>query len=148
MSSSVLPRTSFDLNLFLHPHAHLPTPSGQFANWHKVAAQHPKCPIVPLVETHLMDFHNTSLDAYEAQQAADDRNRQSLNTDTCWDDFGFREFWDEVELLNDLPVDLEHGWALEEILAAYKAENTAQDAVAAIADGYDPTPQTAYEFFH
>ena len=51
-----------------------------------------------------MDFHNTSLDAYEAQQAADDRNRQSLNTDTCWDDFGFRAFWDEVELLlNDHP---------------------------------------------
>ena len=95
-----------------------------------------------------MDFHNTSLDAYEAQQAADYRHLQSLDTDTCWDDFGFREFWDEVELLNDLPVDLEHEWALEEILAAYKAENTAQDAVAAIADGYDPTPDTAYDFFH
>ena len=113
-----------------------------------MAAQDPKCPIVPLVETPLMDFHNTSLDAYEAQQAADYRHLQSLDTDTCWDDFGFREFWDEVELLNDLPVDLEHGWALEEILAAYKAENTAQDAVAAIADGYDPTPDTAYDFFH
>jgi len=99
-----------------------------------------------------MDFHNTSLDAYEAQQAADYRYLQSLDTDTCWDDFGFRDFWDEVEsLLNDcpeLPVDPESGWVLEEILAAYKAENTAQDAVAAIADGYDPTPDTAYEFFH
>ena len=99
-----------------------------------------------------MDFHNTSLDAYEAQQAADDRNRQSLNTDTCWDDFGFRAFWDEVELLlNDhpeLPVDIESGWALEEILAAYKAEGTADDAMEAIADGYDPTPDTAYDFFH
>ena len=95
-----------------------------------------------------MDFHNQSLDAYEAQQAADDRNRQSLNTDTCWDDYGFRQFWDEVELLNDLPVDLEHGWALEEILAAYQWENSAEEAVEAIADGYDPTPQTAYDFFH
>ena len=99
-----------------------------------------------------MDFHNTSLDAYEAQQAADYRHLQSLDTDTCWDDFGFREFWDDVEsLLNErpeLPVDPESGWALEEILAAYKAENTAQDAVTAIADGYDPTPDTAYDFFH
>jgi|TARA_B100000035_G_scaffold82642_1_gene69294 hypothetical protein len=95
-----------------------------------------------------MDFHNYSLDQYEAQQAADDRNRQALDTDTCWDDFGFRTFWDEVELLNDLPVDLEDGWALEEILAAYKVEDTARDAVAAIEDGYDPTPDTAYDSFH
>ena len=99
-----------------------------------------------------MDFHNTSLDAYESQQAADYRRLQSLDTDTCWDDFGFREFWDEVEsLLNDrpeLPVDPESGWALEEILAAYKWENSAEEAVEAIADGYDPTPDTAYDFFH
>ena len=51
-----------------------------------------------------MDFHNQSLDAYEAQQAADDRNRQSLDTDNCWNDYGFRQYWDEVELLNDLPA--------------------------------------------
>ena len=72
-----------------------------------------------------MDFHNYSLDQHEAQQAADYRHLQSLDTDTCWDDFGFREFWDDVEsLLNErpeLPVDPESGWALEEILAAYKA---------------------------
>ena len=99
-----------------------------------------------------MDFHNTSLDAYEAQQAADYRHLQSLDTDTCWGDFGFRAFWDDVEsLLSDrpeLPVDIESGWALEEILAAYKAEGTADDAMEAIADGYDPTPDTAYDFFH
>lgn len=95
-----------------------------------------------------MDFHNQSLDAYEAQQSADTRYRQSLDTDNCWNDYGFRQYWDEVELLNDLPVDLEHGWALEEILAAYQWENSAEEAVDAIADGYDPTPQTAYDFFH
>jgi len=99
-----------------------------------------------------MDFHNTSLDAYEAQQAADYRRLQSLDTDTCWQDPGFRDFASDVEnALMDLPhvaVGIDDEWALEEILAAYKAENTAQDAVAAIADGYDPTPDTAYDFFH
>ena len=99
-----------------------------------------------------MDFHNSSLDAYEAQQATDLRHRQSLNTDNCWNDYGFRQFWDDVEsLLNErpeLPVDPESGWTLEEILATYKAEGDASEAVDAIADGYDPTPDTAYDFFH
>ena len=92
-----------------------------------------------------MDFHNTSLDTFEAQQAAD---IATFNSTPTLAGMILVSSFGEVELLNDLPMDLEHGWALEEILAAYKAENTAQDAVAAIADGYDPTPDTAYDFFH
>ena len=108
--------------------------------------------MISSVANHPMDFHNYSLNQYEAQQAADLRYRQSLDTDNCWNDYGFRQFWDDVELLlNDrpeLPVDPESGWVLEEILTAYKWENSAEEAVEAIADGYDPTPDTAYDFFH
>ena len=60
--------------------------------------------MIPSVETPPMDFHNTSLDTFEAQQAADLRHLQSLDTDNCWNDYGFRAFWDEVEsLLNERP---------------------------------------------
>ena len=41
-----------------------------------------------------MDFHNTSLRDYEAQQAADHRYLLSLDEETCWQDAGFCDFWD------------------------------------------------------
>jgi len=108
--------------------------------------------MISSVANHPMDFHNYSLNQYEAQQAADHRYLMGLDDETCWEDYGFREFWGEVEMLlsdrPELPVDIESGWALDEILATYKAEGTADDAVEAIADGYDPTPDTAYDFFH
>ena len=63
LSSSVLPRTSFDFEPILHPDPYrLPTPSGQFATGTRWRHHDHKCPIVPLVETPPMDFHNTSLD--------------------------------------------------------------------------------------
>ena len=99
-----------------------------------------------------MDFHNTSLDAFEAQQAADYRHLQSLDTDTCWQNPGFREFASDVEnALMDLPhvaVGIDDDWIVEEMLTVFKAEGDASEAVEAIVDGYDPTPDTAYDFFH
>ena len=95
-----------------------------------------------------MDFHNTTLRDYESQQAADHRYLMGLDSETCWQDAGFCDFWDDVEALNNTPVTLDEGWALDEILDCYKAEKSAASAVEAIKDGFDPTPDTPYDFFH
>ena len=42
----------------------------------------------------------------------------------------------------------DEGWQLDVILECYQKEGSVADAVADIHDGYDPTPQTSYEFFH
>lgn len=99
-----------------------------------------------------MDFHNTSLDQYEAQQAADHRYLMGLDSETCWQDLGFRDFASDVEnALMDLPhvaVGIDDGWVVEEMLTVFKKEGDASEAVEAIVDGFDPTPETAYDFFH
>ena len=99
-----------------------------------------------------MDFHNTSLNQYEAQQAADHRHLMSLYSETCWQDSDFRDFAIDVEnALFDLPhvgVNIDDNWVVEEMLTVFKKEGNASEAVAAIEDGYDPTPETSYDFFH
>lgn len=111
----------------------------------------PYC-MIRTVHTTPMDFHNTSLDQYEAQQAADHRYLMGLDSETCWQDPGFRDFASDVEnALMDLPhvaVSIDDDWVVEEMLTVFKQEGDASEAVSAIEDGYDPTPQTAYEFFH
>ena len=42
----------------------------------------------------------------------------------------------------------DEGWQLDVILECYQKEGSGADADADIHDGYDPTPQTSYEFFH
>jgi hypothetical protein len=42
----------------------------------------------------------------------------------------------------------DEGWQLDIILECYQREGSVRDAVTDIHDGYDPTPQTSYEFFH
>ena len=98
------------------------------------------------------DFHNASLDQYEAQQAADYSQRQSLTLDECFNDHEFVTFANEVESAlmdaNHLPSSVREDWIADEVLTVYKAEGTVAEAVDAIEDGYDPTPQTAYDDFH
>jgi hypothetical protein len=100
----------------------------------------------------MSDFHNTSLNQYEAQQAADHRYLMGLDSETCWQDPGFRDFASDVEnALMDLPhvaVSIDEDWVVEEMLTVFKQEGDASEAVSAIEDGYDPTPQTAYDDFH
>ena len=76
----------------------------------------------------------------------------NLNSETCWNDQGFRNFWDDVasalddhDFLGSVP---DEDWQVDEILSTYKAEGSVEDAVKALEEGFDPTPQTAYEFFH
>jgi hypothetical protein len=95
-----------------------------------------------------MDFHNTTLSDYEAQERWEHRQRLALDADSCWQDESFGEFWDAVEASNDLPISLDEGWALEIILDCWKQEGTVSSALKQIRDGYDPTPDTPYDFFH
>ena len=96
----------------------------------------------------MSDWHNTSLDQYEAQQAADHRYLMGLDSETCWQDLGFRDFASDVENALTVPVSIDDDWVTDEVLTVYKAEGTVAEAVDAIKDGYDPTPQTAYDDFH
>lgn len=66
--------------------------------------------------------------------------------ETCWDCPAFGQFWDRVaDALEDVP---DEGWRLDEIIDAFNAGKSVQDALNAIEDNYDPTPMTPYEFFH
>ena len=92
-----------------------------------------------------MDFHNHSLN----QQESEERRIMSLNEETCWNDPSFCQYWDEVyAIVEDEYGVPDEGWQLDVILECYQKEGSVADAAADIHDGYDPTPQTAYEFFH
>lgn len=95
-----------------------------------------------------MDFHNYSLDLHEAAE----RRLLSLNLENAWQDPGFREFASDVEnALMDLPhvaVSIDEDWVVEEMLTIFRSEGDASEAVVSILRGYDPTPETSYDFFH
>ena len=99
-----------------------------------------------------MDFHNTSLSNHEYWEIESDRRLQALDLDTCWQDMAFKEFAGDVENalddLEHLPVSIDDDWVVEEMLTVFKKGGEVSEAVSAIEDGYDPTPQTSYDFFH
>ena len=88
------------------------------------------------------DFHNHTLNQQEAEQAL----TAALTEETCWNDPSFVSYWEEVcNVVDGIP---DEGWMLESILHCYKCEAPTQDAIKEIREGDDPTPQTAYDFYH
>ena len=98
----------------------------------------------------MTDFHNYSLNVKEHWEIEADRRLQALDLETCWEDVSFKEFANDVENVLELPVsiDSEEDWVVEEVLGVFKKGGDVAEAVSAIEDGYDPTPQTPYDFFH
>jgi len=72
----------------------------------------------------------------------------ALDSESCWQDESFGEFWDAVEAQECPPATLDDGWALDVILDCWKAERSIASTVAMLWEGYDPTEQTPYDFFH
>jgi len=96
----------------------------------------------------MTDFHNYSLDMKDHWEIEADRRLQGLDPETCWEDVSFKEFAKDVENVLDLPVSIDEDWVVEEVLGVFKKGGEVSEAVSAIEDGYDPTPQTPYDFFH
>lgn len=95
-----------------------------------------------------MDFHNTTLSEMERQERQEYNQRMALDSETCWEDETFGEFWDAVEAQECPPVGLDDGWALDVILECWKSERSVSSTVSMLWDGYDPTEETPYDFFH
>ena len=96
----------------------------------------------------MTDFHNYSLSNHEYWEIEADRRLQALDLETCWEDVSFKEFANDVENVLELPVSIDDDWVVEEMLGVFKKGGEASEAVSAIENGYDPTPQTPYDFFH
>ena len=91
------------------------------------------------------DFHNHTLNQHEAEQAL----TEALTEETCWNDPSFVSYWEEVcKVVEDDHGIPDEGWMLETILHCYKCEGPTQDAIKEIREGDDPTPLTAYDFYH
>ena len=61
----------------------------------------------------------------------------------------FCEFWDKVEsILPSFYGVPDDGWMLDEIIKTFINGESPNVAVDNIENGYDPTPQTPYDFFH
>ena len=75
-------------------------------------------------------------------------------SDSIWSVPGFTGWWDTAE-----DVSLEHphgyflgslddGWTLDSLKESFLAGKSPAEAIKEAIDGYDPTPDTPYDFFH
>lgn len=76
----------------------------------------------------------------------------TLTAANCFDDAGFCDWWNQVEDLriekyNYLPI-LDDGFYLDCLIDAYANGQDPEPTLESIADSWDPTPQTAYDYFH
>ena len=78
-----------------------------------------------------------------------------LTADTCFESPAFCAWWDSAHAYQlDHPMGVwalgtpDDGWALDSLLESYLEGLTPSAAVDVAIEGFDPTPQTAYDYFH
>jgi hypothetical protein len=73
-----------------------------------------------------------------------------VTSDNCFEFKVFCKWWDQIEANYDLPGVPDTGWMLDTLVELFNEQGPVDPAAAAavIWDGYDPTPDTPYDWFH
>ena len=76
----------------------------------------------------------------------------TLTAANCFEDAGFCQWWDQAESVrfdhyNFLPI-MDDGFLLDCLIDAYSMGQDSHATIKSIADDWDPTPETAYDWFH
>jgi hypothetical protein len=82
-----------------------------------------------------------------------DMQTANLTTANCFDDAGFCDWWNRVEDLrfdkyNFLPIMDAEDFYLDCLIDAYNMGQDPEPTLESIADSWDPTEDTPYDFFH
>jgi hypothetical protein len=78
----------------------------------------------------------------------------AFTTENCFESAAFCAWWDAAHAyqldhaMGDVLGVPDDGWALDCLLESYLQGLSPTAAIDAAIDGYDPTPQTPYDWFH
>ena len=78
----------------------------------------------------------------------------NLTAATAFDFPAFCAWWDRAHAyqldhpMGDVLGCPDHGWVLDSLLESFLAGASPGDAVDSAIEGYDPTPDTSYDWFH